>query len=67
MNVDRAVMAFAGSVVLISLVLSQLVSPWWLLLTAFVGLNLLQASFTGFCPLAMLLRKFGLAPGSAFR
>ena len=67
MNVDRAVMAFAGSVVLVSLALSQLVSPWWLLITAFVGLNLLQASFTGFCPLAMLLRKFGLAPGSAFR
>ena len=67
MNVDRAVMAFAGSVVLVSLAVSQLVSPWWLLLTAFVGLNLLQASFTGFCPLAMLLRKFGLAPGSAFR
>ena len=67
MNVDRAVMAFAGSVVLVSLALSQLVSPWWLLLTAFVGLNLLQASFTGFCPLAMLLRKLGLAPGSAFR
>ena len=67
MNVDRAVMAFAGSVVLISLLLSQLASPWWLLLTAFVGLNLLQASFTGFCPLAMLLRKLGLAPGSAFR
>ena len=67
MNVDRAVMAFAGSVVLISLLLSQLVSPWWLLLTAFVGLNLLQASFTGFCPLAMLLRKLGLTPGNAFR
>jgi hypothetical protein len=67
MNVDRAVMAFAGSVVLISLLLSQLASPWWLLLTAFVGLNLLQASFTGFCPLAMLLRKLGLTPGSAFR
>lgn len=67
MNVDRAVMAFAGSVVLISLVLAQLVSPWWLLLAAFVGLNLLQASFTGFCPLAMILRKFGLAPGCAFR
>jgi len=67
MNVDRAVMAFAGSVVLISLALSQLVSPWWLLLTAFVGLNLLQASFTGFCPLAMAMRKLGLAPGCAFR
>ena len=67
MNVDRAVMAFAGSVVLVSVVLAQLLSPWWLLLTAFVGLNLLQASFTGFCPLAMILRKFGLAPGCAFR
>ncbi|MDE1898275.1 MAG: DUF2892 domain-containing protein [Xanthomonadaceae bacterium] len=67
MNVDRAVMAFAGAVVLLSVLLAQLVSPWWLLLTAFVGLNLLQASFTGFCPLAMILRKFGLAPGCAFR
>ena len=67
MNVDRAVMAFAGTVVLLSVLLAQLVSPWWLLLTAFVGLNLLQASFTGFCPLAMILRKFGLAPGCAFR
>lgn len=67
MNVDRAVMAFAGVVVLLSVLLAQLASPWWLLLTAFVGLNLLQASFTGFCPLAMILRKFGLAPGCAFR
>ncbi len=67
MNVDRAVMAFAGAVVLLSVLLAHLVSPWWLLLTAFVGLNLLQASFTGFCPLAMILRKFGLAPGCAFR
>lgn len=66
MNIDRAVMAFAGTVVLLSLALGYWVSPYWFLLTAFVGLNLLQASFTGFCPLAIVLRKLGLAPGSAF-
>jgi len=66
MNIDRAVMAFAGSVVLVSLALGYMVSPYWFLLTAFVGLNLLQASFTGFCPLAMVLSKLGVAPGSAF-
>jgi hypothetical protein len=67
MNIDRAVMAFAGLMILASLVLAQLVSPWWLLLTAFVGLNLLQASFTGFCPAALLLGKLGFKPGCAFR
>lgn len=67
MNLDRAVMAFAGAMVLASVALAHFVSPWWLLLTAFVGLNLLQASFTGFCPVAMLLRRLGLASGSAFR
>lgn len=67
MNIDRAVMAFAGSVVLASLVLAHFFSPWWLLLTLFVGLNLLQASFTGFCPLAIVLRRFGFKSGSAFQ
>jgi hypothetical protein len=67
MNIDRAVMAFAGSMVLVSVTLGYWVSPYWLLLTVFVGLNLLQASFTRFCPLALILRKLGLAPGSAFR
>lgn len=67
MNIDRLVMAFAGSVVLLGLMLAQLVSPWWLLLPAFVGLNLLQTAFTGFCPLAILLRKAGVASGSALR
>jgi hypothetical protein len=67
MNIDRFVMAFAGTVVLASLLLGQYVSPYWYFLTAFVGLNLLQASFTGFCPLAMILRKLGVAPGCAFR
>ena len=66
MNIDRAVMAFAGTVVLISLALGLWVSPYWFFLTAFVGLNLLQASFTGFCPLALVLRKLGLQQGKAF-
>ena len=66
MNVDRAVLTLAGSVVLISLPLAWLVSPYWLLLTAFVGANLFQASFTGFCPAAMVFRKLGLKTGPAF-
>lgn len=66
MTIDRIVMAFAGSVVLISLLLSHLYTPYWLWLTAFVGANLLQAAFTGFCPLAILLKKFGVKPGQAF-
>ena len=66
MNLDRAVLLLAGTMTLLSAVLASLVSPWWLLLTAFVGLNLLQASLTGFCPAAMLLRRAGLAPGCAF-
>lgn len=67
MNIDRAVMAFAGAVVLISALLAWQVSPAWLLLTGFVGLNLFQASFTGFCPLAKILAKVGLKPGNAFK
>ncbi|WP_431637096.1 YgaP family membrane protein [Dyella sp. KULCS107] len=59
MNIDRIVFAFAGSMVLISIVLSLAVSPWWLVLTGFVGANLLQSAFTGFCPLAWLLARFG--------
>ena len=66
MNVDRIVMAFAGSVTLISLALSQYHSINWLWVTAFVGANMLQASFTGFCPLAMILKKLGTRPGQAF-
>ena len=60
MSLDRAVMAFAGVMTLISVALTYFVSPWWLLLTTFVGLNLLQSSFTGFCPAAMILRKLGV-------
>lgn len=67
MNLDRAVMAFAGVMVLVSVLLVHFVSPWWLLLTAFVGLNLLQASVTGFCPAAILFRKLGVPGGCAFK
>ena len=66
MNVDRLVFAIAGSFILISLVLSQLHSVNWLWFTAFVGANMLQAAFTGFCPMAMILRKIGKNPGCAF-
>ena len=66
MNVDRAVFAFAGIMVLVSLALYWLVSPYWLLLTAFVGVNLLQSAFTGFCPAAKIFNKLGLKPGPAF-
>ncbi|MFI5011138.1 MAG: DUF2892 domain-containing protein [Hyphomicrobiales bacterium] len=66
MTLDRAVMAFAGLVILVSLTLSQLHSPYWLLLTAFVGLNLIQASFTGFCPAAILFKRLGITAGAAF-
>ena len=67
MNIDRAVFAFAGVMILASVLLVYFVSPWWLLLTAFVGLNLLQSSVTGFCPAAIVFRKLGLASGCAFK
>lgn len=67
MNLDRAVLAFAGILILISLALVHFVSPWWWLLTAFVGLNLLQASVTGFCPAAIVFRKLGVPGGCAFK
>lgn len=66
MSIDRLVMAFAGSIVLISVLLSIVFSTYWLLLTAFIGANLLQSAFTRFCPLAIILRKMGLKPGVAF-
>ena len=67
MSIDRFVMAFAGGMILISLMLSWIHSPYWLILTAFVGGNLFQAAFTGFCPLAIILKKVGLRPGVAFK
>ena len=67
MNLDRAVFGLAGTMTVASVALAALVSSWWLLLTAFVGLNLLQASVTGFCPAAYVFRRLGVAPGCAFR
>lgn len=66
MSIDRIVLAFAGTVVLASLALGIYVSPNWFWLTAFVGANLFQSSFTGFCPLALMLKKAGARPGCAF-
>lgn len=66
MSVDRAVLAFAGTMVLVSLLLTLFVHPGFVWLTAFVGANLLQSAFTGFCPAAMLFRKLGLGRDSAF-
>ena len=66
MNLDRLVFTVAGSFILFSVALSVLHSPYWLFFTAFVGANLLQASFTGFCPLAVLLKKAGIKAGHAF-
>jgi hypothetical protein len=66
-NVDRAVMAFAGIMILASAALVWWVSPMWLLLTAFVGLNLLQASITGFCPAALVFKALGVRQGCAFQ
>lgn len=66
MNIDKAVFRFAGLVILVTLLLSQYHSVHWLWVTAFVGLNMLQASFTGFCPLARILSKMGFRPGAAF-
>ena len=66
MTIDRFVLAFAGAFILLTLVLSQLHTAYWLWLTAFVGVNLLQSAFTGFCPLATILKKLGVQPGKAF-
>jgi len=66
MTIGRAVMAFAGLMILVSLLLARFHSPYWLLFTAFVGANLFQSAFTGFCPLAALLRTLGFKPGAAF-
>jgi hypothetical protein len=66
MSIDRIVLGFAGTMILVSLVLAVFHSTNWLWLTAFVGANLLQSSMTGFCPLAIVLRKLGVRPGVAF-
>lgn len=66
MNIDRAVLAIAGLFILVSVGLSQLHSPYWLIFTAFVGVVMFQSAFTRFCPMALILRAVGLKPGHAF-
>lgn len=66
MNIDKLVFRFAGIMILASLALAWWLSPYWLWLTAFVGANMLQSSFTGFCPLAKLLARLNVQPGAAF-
>ncbi|MCP5155093.1 MAG: DUF2892 domain-containing protein [Ectothiorhodospiraceae bacterium] len=66
MSIDRVVLAFAGTMLLLSLALSHFHHPAWLWLNAFVAANMLQAAFTGFCPLARILKSLGVRPGVAF-
>jgi hypothetical protein len=66
MTLDIAVLRFAGVVVLISVLLAWFVHPWWIALAAFAGVNMIQASFTGFCPIAKVFKALGIRPGNAF-
>lgn len=66
MTLDRSVMLFAGVMVLLSVVLTAFVSPLFIWFTVFIGANLIQSSFTGFCPAAMVFRKLGIKSGCAF-
>lgn len=67
MTLDRSVMLFAGVMVLLSVVLTAFVSPLFIWFTVFIGLNLIQSSFTGFCPAAMVFKKLGIKSGCAFQ
>lgn len=67
MTLDRAVLAFAGFVVLTSLALARFIHPAWIWLTVFAGANMLQAAFTGFCPAAMIFKALGIKQGCAFK
>lgn len=59
MKTEAFIRVLAGSMILLSVALTLWVSPWWLLLTAFVGINLIQSAFTGFCPPTFLLERLG--------
>ena len=66
MNIDRIVLAVAGLFILLSSTLAYYHHIYWLFFNAFVGLNLLQSAFTGFCPMASILKKLGRPSGQAF-
>ncbi len=67
MSLERVIFAFAGVMVLLSVALTYFVSPWWLVFTVIIGVNLLVTSLTGFCPAAMVFSRFGFKPGSVFK
>lgn len=67
MTIDKAVISFAGFMVLMSLALGYFYSEYWYLLTAFAGLNLFQSGFTGFCPAAIIFKRMGLSAGPAYK
>ncbi|WP_158970296.1 YgaP family membrane protein [Chachezhania sediminis] len=67
MTLDRAVLAFAGTMILLSVVLTLFVHPLWVWFTVFIGVNLIQSAFTGFCPAAMIFKAIGVKEGCAFR
>jgi hypothetical protein len=71
MSVERIVLAFAGFMIMLTVALGMAGSPifhhqYWLFFTAFIGLNLFQSAFTGFCPLAIILKAMGKKPGPAY-
>ena len=66
MNLDRSVFAGAGTLILLSVILSQVHSVYWLGFNGFIGFVMLQSAFTGFCPMALVLKKLGVKPGNAF-
>lgn len=66
MSLDRSVLAFAGVMTLLSVALTLWVSPYFIWFTAFIGVNMLQSAFTGFCPAASIFKKLGIKPGCAF-
>ncbi|SDE56902.1 YgaP family membrane protein [Ruegeria marina] len=67
MTLDRAVLAFAGVMILLSVLLTLFVHPLWVWFTVFIGLNMLQSAFTGFCPAAMIFKMLGIKEGCAFQ
>jgi hypothetical protein len=67
MSLDRAVLAFAGVMILLSVVLTAFVSPLFVWFTVFIGLNMLQSAFTGWCPAALVFKRLGVKEGCAFR
>ena len=66
MSIDRVVFAVAGTFIMLSVLLGFMHHEYWFFFTAFVGLNLFQSAFTGFCPLVIILKKLGFKPGQAF-